>query len=72
MSKTNLTDVEVEAEIARLRNSPLVKLSQKEERLRYRRRQYLYKLRVHERHGKELQASGVTMEMLDAMAEEMG
>lgn len=72
MSKTNLTDAEVEAEIERLRNSPLVKLSQKEMRLRYRRRRYLYNLRQDEKRGKELQASGITMEMLDAMAEDMG
>lgn len=33
-----MNDDEVEAEIARLQNSPHVKLAKKEERIRYRRR----------------------------------
>ena len=62
-----LTDAEVEKEIERLRDDYHVKLAKKEEAIRYKRRQYLYTLRVYERKGKELAASGVTMEMLQNM-----
>lgn len=62
-----ITDEQVEAEIARLLESPYVKLSKKEEALRYRRRQYLYKLRGYERRGRELAQSGITMELLESM-----
>ena len=40
-----LTDEQVEKEIERLTQSPLVALARREQRLRYRRRQYLYQLR---------------------------
>lgn len=63
--KTNyLTDEQVEKEIERLQNSELVKLARKEERIRYARRQLLYSLRSYEKKGKELLASGITMEVL--------
>ena len=65
-----LTDEQVEAEIVRLQKSPDVKLAKKEERIRYRRRQYLYCLRQYEKKGKELQASGITFEMLDNLERE--
>lgn len=68
--KENMTDEMVEREIARLLESPHVKLAKKEERIRMRRRQYLYSLRVYERKGKELAASGITMEVLETMAKE--
>ena len=42
MTKDYLTDEEVEKEIERLLESPDVKLAKKEQRIRYRRRQYLY------------------------------
>lgn len=67
MAREILTDAEVEKEIERLSNSPLVKLAQKEKRVRYRRRQYLYSLRALEKQGKELEAAGITYEMLDNM-----
>ena len=60
-----LTDEQVEEEIARLQESPLVKLARKEERLRYQRRQYLYTLRQYAKKGAELQKSGITMEILE-------
>lgn len=63
MAKT-LTDAEVEQEIARLKDSPLVKLAKKKMRIDYRRRQYLYQLRSFEKEGKKLQDAGITMEML--------
>lgn len=65
MAKEFLTDEEVEQEIERLQNSPQVKLAKKDELVRYRRRQYLYKLRGYEKKGKALQEAGITMEMLD-------
>ena len=65
MPKSVLTDEQVEKEIKKLLASPLVKLAKKEERIRYRRRQYLYCLRNYEKKGKELQDAGITIEMLE-------
>lgn len=65
-----LTDEQVELEIERLKNSKYVKLAKKEEQIRYRRRQYLYKLRKYEKDGKELAKSGITIELLEAMDKE--
>ena len=67
--KRGLTDEEVEREIERLQKSPYVELSRKEQRIRYRRRQYLYQLRSFEKHGMELAASGITLETLDEYAD---
>lgn len=64
MPKSVLTDEQVEKEISKLLQSPLVKLAKKEERIRLRRRQYLYCLRNYEKKGKELQKAGITIEML--------
>lgn len=72
MSKRDsLTDAQVEQEIERLRESPLVKLARKEERIRYRRRQYLYVLRNYEKKGRELEKAGITLEMLDNLDNEI-
>lgn len=60
------TDAEVEAEIERLKNDDFVRLAQKEERVRYKRRQRLYQLRSYQRKGRELAAAGITFEMLEA------
>ena len=62
-----LTDEQVEAEIARLQNSPYVKLAQQERRIRERRRMYLYGLRQLEKKGKELEAAGLNAEVLRGM-----
>ena len=67
MDKNTLTDEQVEREIERLLESPHVKLAKKDELIRYRRRQYLYKLRSYEKKGKELAKAGITMEVLEAM-----
>lgn len=66
--KEHLTDEEVELEIEKLRDSEYVRLARKEERIRYRRRQYLYILRNYEKKGRELAKSGITMELLEALA----
>ena len=62
-----LTDDQVEKEIERLTKSPLVALARKEQRLRYKRRQYLYQLRDLEKKGKALEKAGINMEVLSAM-----
>lgn len=67
MAKECLSDAQVELEIARLQQSELVALARKEERFRYRRRQYLYQLRGYERKGRQLLEAGITMEMLERM-----
>ena len=70
MGKTYLTDEMVEKEIERLQKSDFVKLAKKEERMRFRRRQQLYSLRLYEKKGKELAALGITMESLETMMKE--
>ena len=46
-------------------------LARKEERIRYRRRQYMYTLRNYEKKGRQLEADGITMEYLDGLGGEM-
>ena len=67
MAKEFLTDEQVEIEIKKLQDSPFVKLARKEERIRYKRRQYLYTLRSYEKKGLELLNAGITMEVLESM-----
>ena len=62
-----LTDEEVEKEIERLTKSQAVALARREQRLKYRRRQFLYQLRDLEKKGKALMEAGITREVLDAM-----
>jgi hypothetical protein len=62
-----LTDEQVEREIERLTASEAVALARYEQRLRYRRRQYLYQLRDYEKKGKALMKAGMTREVLDAL-----
>lgn len=71
MAREILTDFEVEQEITRLLNSDAVKLAKKEERIKYRRRQYMYCLRTLEKRGKQLIADGVTMESLELLDAEI-
>lgn len=66
-----LTDIQVEEEIALLQESKYVKLANKERRVRERRRMYLYHLRQLEKKGKALEAAGITMDVLNGIAEEM-
>lgn len=70
MAREILTDQQVEHEIARLQESPYVKLARKERRLREKRRMYLYGLRQEEKKGRELAASGYTMENLEQMIQD--
>lgn len=57
-----LTDMEVELEIEKLRGSQYVKLAKKEENIRFQLQQKLASLRRYERIGKELEANGYTIE----------
>lgn len=67
MAKKALTELQVIAEIERLKDSEFVKLAKREEAIRYRNRQRLYSLRCLEKKGRELAASGITMDMLSSM-----
>ena len=62
-----LTDAQVEQEIARLQQSPHVKLANQERRLREKRRMYLYSLRQLEKKGMELEKAGLTADVLRSM-----
>lgn len=62
--KTKYTDEQVEKEIARLLESPHVKMAKAEEKRRYRRRQYMYMLQSLERQGKKLEAAGLAADLL--------
>lgn len=68
-NKPMKTEEDIEQEISRLKGSYYVKLAKKEERVRYRRRQYAYTLRMYEKKGKQLAALGVTIESLDELDE---
>lgn len=61
MAKDFLTDAQVEMEIERLNSSPDVQLARREQRLLYKRRQYMYQLRNYEKRGKQLAEQGITM-----------
>lgn len=70
MAQTWMTDEQVEQEIERLSKSPLVQLARQEERIRLKRRQYLYNLRNLEKRGKALADAGWSPALLEAMGEE--
>ena len=57
----------VDAEIERLLKSDSVKLAQKEQRLKNKRRKYLADLRWLEKRGKQLKAEGWTFDTIDLM-----
>ena len=67
MKKDYLTDEQVEIEIARLLDSDDVRLAKKVEQIRNRRRQYMYTLRVLERHGKKLAEQGYDLDNIETM-----
>lgn len=62
---------EIEEEITRLRESEYVRLYEKYTRLMNRRRAYMNTLRFEERKGKELAATGLTMENIEDRLAEM-
>ena len=67
MAKEFLSDFEVEQEIERLRTSPMVQLAKKEQRILYKRRQYMYQLRSMEKRGKQLVKKGITIDNIETM-----
>ena len=71
MKREYLTDEQVEQEIKRLLASDNVKLSRHEQYVKYRRQQYMYQLRWHEKRGRELLATGITADKLSQMEKEM-
>ena len=64
---TNEADAAIEAEIANLRADEYVRLANRYEYARNRRKHYLYQLRYYQKKGRELAALGVTMENIDEM-----
>jgi hypothetical protein len=72
MARDFLTDEQVDQEIERLNESPAVLLARQEQRIKYRRRQYLYQLRAFEKRGKQLMEQGITFEDLKRMDVEVG
>ena len=60
-----IPDEEIDAEIARLRQSADVRLAEKYKRVMNRRRIYLHELRAAEKRGQKLRESGITEETLD-------
>lgn len=64
-----MTDEQVEREIKLLLDDEYVKLAKAEERMRTRRRQYMYQLRMYKKRGKELAEAGVTYETIAKMKE---
>ena len=67
MAREFLSDLEVEQEIDRLLNSEDVKLAKKEQRILYKRRQYMYQLRNLEKRGSQLAEKGITMDNMEMM-----
>ena len=67
MAKDILTDEQVALEVERLKDSEYVRLAQKEIRLKYKQRKWLYQLRYLERRGKQLEAEGMTLENMEEM-----
>lgn len=57
----------IDAEIERLNKSEAVKLAQKEQRLKARKRKYLADLRWLEKRGKVLMADGWTLDTLELL-----
>lgn len=71
MKREYMTDEQVEQELERLKASKHVKLSKHEQKIKNRRRQYMYNLRWHEKHGRELLAAGITEAVLNQMEKEL-
>ena len=69
--QTFLTDEMVDEEIQRLNASSYVKLARAENRMKYRKRQYLYTLRQLDKRGRELEKQGFTLENIAALAYEV-
>lgn len=60
------TDEQVEAEIARLKESEFVKLARREQQIKYRRKQQMWSMQCMEARGKQLASEGITHENMEA------
>lgn len=60
------TDEQVEAEIARLKESEFVKLARREQQIKYRRKQQMWSMQYLETRGKQLASEGITPENMEA------
>lgn len=65
MANKWLTDEQVEKEIEALTNDPDVALARRQQRLKYRRRQFLYQLRDLKKQGSALREAGIDYEALN-------
>lgn len=65
MSREAITDEQVEIEIDRLMKSDEVKLAKVEQRIKTKRRQYMYQLRFYEKRGKELMKLGINLDNVE-------
>ena len=65
--RETFTDTQVESEISGLLASDDVKLAKAEQRIKNRRRQYMYQLRTLEKRGKDLAEQGYTIENIETM-----
>ncbi len=65
MAKEIFTDEQVEMEIARLRQTEEVKLAEKVQRIKYKRRLYMSNLRYLEKVGAKLIADGFTLDNIE-------
>lgn len=68
MEKEYIPDEMLDEEILRLQNSHHVKLARRDENIRNRKRNYMYRLRIYEKKGKALEAQGITLDSLEEMA----
>ena len=59
------TDEQVEAEIARLKESEFVKLARREQQIKYRRKQQMWSMQYLETRGKQLASEGITTENME-------
>ena len=66
MAKEIFTDEQVEMEIARLRQTEEVKLAEKVQRIKYKRRLYLSNLRYFEKVGAKLIEDGYTLDNVES------
>ena len=66
-----LNDEQVDREIERLSKSPYVALARKSQQVRNQRHQLLAVLQKLEKQGKELERSGITMDLLESMERDL-
>ena len=71
MKTRDMTDEQVEQEIARLTKSPYVRLARVEHQIRYRRRKYLSELKGLEKRGMELERQGFCAENFEDMLQDL-